>query len=255
MTATFEQGQLITLDFTVTNAAGAPIAPTTLVLTVLDPTASTSTYTPAADSVGVYHQDLTPALPGAWRYRWVTTGIGQTAQEGGFTVLAPFSTVAVDVSPNDVAQFLQQRLRTRDGNPAGTFTATTVPNLADVQGLITKVYDDVTGGLGTIPAPLLGLTRFVVELGTASLVLLQFYEADRAYTDLEARYQAALMRLREAVDSAITSGDPNAVSAEDGAGKGGAERPPAPAFSFPTIRPERFISGYPVPVTTLREPY
>jgi len=164
--------------------------------------------------------------------------------------------VPVVVTADDVAAYLQQRLRTRDGNPAGSFTVTTVPNLATVQSLIAKVTADVTGGLGIIPAPLEGLAQFVIELGVASLILLQFYEADRAYTDLDNRYQASLTRLREAVDVANTTGDPNAVSAEDagkGGGGGGQERPPAPSFSFPVTRPATYLN--PLPVTTASERY
>jgi len=163
--------------------------------------------------------------------------------------------VAIVVVPGDIAVYLQQRIRTRDGNTGGTLSATTVPTDAQVQALIGKVTADVTGGLGVIPPALAGLTQTAIELGTATLVLLQFFEADQSYKDLDARYQSSLARLREAVDVANTTGDPNAVSAEDGkGGKGNAERPPAPAFSFPVIRPP-VVYTLPPPVTTGYERY
>jgi len=159
--------------------------------------------------------------------------------------------------PGDVAVYLQQRIRTRDGNTGGTLDATTVPTDAQVQALIGKVTADVTGGLGVIPPALAGLTQTAIELGTATLVLLQFFEADQSYRDLDARFQSSLTRLREAVDVAATTGDPNAVSAEDegggGKGGGGNERPPAPSFSFPVTQPSTY--AYPLPVTTAYERY
>lgn len=251
MTATFDAGQLVTLDFTVTSTAGAPLVPGTITLTVQDPAGALTPYTPAADSPGVYHQDLTPLLTGRWRYRWVTTGAGQTAADGEFAVQAPFTSTT---STADIAVYLQQRIRTRDGNTGGVLDTTTVPTAVQVQALIGKVTADVTGGLGVIPPALAGLTQTAVELGTATLVLLQFFEADQTYRDLDARYQSSLTRLREAVDVASTTGDPNAVSAEDGkGGSGGDERPPAPSFSFPITQPSTY--AYPLPVTTAYERY
>jgi len=38
------------------------------------------------DSTGHYHADLDIVSPGVWRYRWYSTGAGQAAEEGSFSV-------------------------------------------------------------------------------------------------------------------------------------------------------------------------
>lgn len=40
------------------------------------------------DSTGHYHADIDAATAGAWKYRWYSTGAGQAADQGAFTVTA-----------------------------------------------------------------------------------------------------------------------------------------------------------------------
>ena len=67
--------------------------PSTVILKVLDPNGSSTSYTYGTDaaliktSVGDYYRDVTPDMSGRWRWRWETTGTDQTiAIEGDFIV-------------------------------------------------------------------------------------------------------------------------------------------------------------------------
>lgn len=158
-----------------------------------------------------------------------------------------------DVTFSDVADVLAQRVMTQDGTPAGTFSALTVPTDAQVTRVIAKVNAEETGGLGTIPTPLLPMLNSLVTLSAAVRVLTIYFQADAGRDDLNDALDGLRTRFRQAVDTIATTGDPNVVSADDG-GPGDAERPPAAAWSFPVTRPADVLLGG-VPVTTLTEQY
>lgn len=61
--------------------------PSTVTLTVQDPSGNETAYTYAAgqvtkDGTGNYHYDLTTDEAGTWHYRWVGTGTCAAASEG-----------------------------------------------------------------------------------------------------------------------------------------------------------------------------
>lgn len=158
------------------------------------------------------------------------------------------------VAPADVADLLAQRVLTKDGNPGGTFSADTVPTDTQVIRLIAKVTAEETGGLGTIPSSLTDMHDSLIALSTAVRVLGVYFSGDAARDDLDADTKDLRERFRRAIDTINTTGDPNAVSAEDGAGAGVSERPPYPRGQFPTLLPAPvFING--VPATNLTERY
>lgn len=87
---TYDIGDVVRISSTFTQNAVA-IDPSTVSLTVKDPAATSTTYTYAGatvtkDSVGNYHVDVAPTLTGTYKYRWVSTGTGQAAEENSFQV-------------------------------------------------------------------------------------------------------------------------------------------------------------------------
>ena len=71
--------ELATLTNTFNNSAGTPTDPTTVSLTVTDPTDTATTYTYAASqitktSTGVYTKDIACTIDGTWTYEWTGTG-------------------------------------------------------------------------------------------------------------------------------------------------------------------------------------
>lgn len=76
--------------------SGAPVSalvgvatdPTTVTLKVKDPTTTITTYSsPAKDSTGNYHQDITPTIAGIWWYEWIGTGTVVAQGESYFTII------------------------------------------------------------------------------------------------------------------------------------------------------------------------
>ncbi len=93
---TYELGELVkvTVEFT-DEDTGNVIDPDAVKLSVRSPANVTTTYTYGVgavivrDSQGNYHANIdTTQLPGAWYYRWWSTGNGQTAREKRFDVRA-----------------------------------------------------------------------------------------------------------------------------------------------------------------------
>jgi hypothetical protein len=89
------EGQLVRLSAAFTDAAGAAADPTTVTLKYLPasaPGATTTTLTYpedteiVKDSTGNYHYDLPLDDPGAWVWRWESTGDAQAATQGEFSV-------------------------------------------------------------------------------------------------------------------------------------------------------------------------
>ena len=90
-TNAYDIGDLVSITGAFTNSAGAAVDPTTVALTVRDPSGTESTYTYALGTVsrsalGNYFKQITPDASGTWYYRWVSTGTGQGAEEGMFYV-------------------------------------------------------------------------------------------------------------------------------------------------------------------------
>lgn len=84
-------GDLRRLSVAVTNVAGAPTDPTTLLLKVLKPGGtSVTTYTYGVDvivvkdSTGNYHADVPLDTEGTWRYDWIGGGTAVFAEGSTF---------------------------------------------------------------------------------------------------------------------------------------------------------------------------
>jgi hypothetical protein len=70
---------------------GVATDPTTVTLTVTDPTGSSTSYswgggTVTRDSAGAFHKDVTCSVAGEWAYQWVGTGTATDTAVGSFTV-------------------------------------------------------------------------------------------------------------------------------------------------------------------------
>jgi len=71
--------ELATLSNTFKNSAGVATDPTTISLTVTDPTGTATTYTYAASQItktgtGVYTKDIACSIDGTWTFEWTGTG-------------------------------------------------------------------------------------------------------------------------------------------------------------------------------------
>ena len=119
-------------------------------------------------------------------------------------------------SVQDVANLVPHRTGDPDGAAQGTFTATTVPTAAQVQGLIRQVQSEVEAEVGDeLPPELTGAPAggtvgegpagHVVALGAASYVETQFYGTSPNDDALWPRFLRALAALRAGA-SGITSG-------------------------------------------------
>lgn len=86
-------GQPIYLSTTIRDRTGALVDAGALVLTVVNPDATLTTFNaPTHDSIGTYHQDITAAqLPqnGHYQYTWTATGTGAGVSRGEFEVFDP----------------------------------------------------------------------------------------------------------------------------------------------------------------------
>ena len=244
----FHLGQVATLDYTV-RVDGNLTDPTTISLTITLPDLTLVPIVPTHVSLGRYTADYETTVAGTHLFEWVSTGTAQDVQSGSFDVT---DDLTVPVTPDDVADFLAQRVLTKDGNSVSTFDTTTVPTAEQVSRVIVKVTAEEAGGLGPIPTTLTSMFQSLVALAAAVRVLGVYFSGDTARDDLDADLDDLRKRFRAAVDTIATTGDPDAASAEDG--PGGVERPPPPAFSFPLTRPADVMLGG-VPVTTLTERY
>ena len=88
----FDKGDLVRCTGTFTNSAGTVVDPTVVLFKVKSPAGTTTTYTYGTDvevvrdSAGVYHVDVDGNAAGQWYYRVYSTGTGQAAEEGRFSV-------------------------------------------------------------------------------------------------------------------------------------------------------------------------
>ena len=91
---TYYEGALVRVTAVFTNAAGAPVDPTTVTLNWHRTKDAVTAWTVQAgqivkDSVGNYHADLdTTSLTGPWSYEFEGTGAAQATNAGTFLVLA-----------------------------------------------------------------------------------------------------------------------------------------------------------------------
>lgn len=91
MSNVYDIGDIVRLEATFTDTGAAYLDPTLVTFTVLPPNSTGIEVTSASTDVihpstGVYYYDQLATLPGTWNYRSHSTGIGQSAGEGWFTV-------------------------------------------------------------------------------------------------------------------------------------------------------------------------
>lgn len=84
----FEIGELVRLTRTFVNLAGTATDPSTVKVRLRSPdgTVTEGDATNDTTAVGVFYFDVTPTVPGRWRYRWVSTGDPQLRPTGTFWV-------------------------------------------------------------------------------------------------------------------------------------------------------------------------
>lgn len=75
----FVVGQTVIIEVDFTDENGTPTNPTTVVLTVRDPSGNTSTPTHTNPATGHYEAVVTLDEAGVWRWRWTGTTSGVTA--------------------------------------------------------------------------------------------------------------------------------------------------------------------------------
>ena len=63
-----------------------PTNPTTIVVTLTDPSGNSGTSAPSNSGTGEYYEDIVVDEPGSWHYRYVGTGAVVAASEGHFSV-------------------------------------------------------------------------------------------------------------------------------------------------------------------------
>ena len=85
-------GDLITVTGTFKTATGAAFDPTSVFFEYKKPNGSTTILQYGVnaalvnDGVGIYHVDISADIPGIYYYRMYSTGVGQAAKFGQFTV-------------------------------------------------------------------------------------------------------------------------------------------------------------------------
>jgi hypothetical protein len=87
-------GNLVRVSVAFADSTDAAVDPSVVKVQVRTPAGTISTKTYGTDaavkraSVGHYYLDVDASSPGEWMYRWYSTGTGQAAAEGVFTVEA-----------------------------------------------------------------------------------------------------------------------------------------------------------------------
>ena len=85
----YDVGDIIRITGSFTDLAGTLVDPSTVSLKLKNGGTLMTLAYPAdiqRSSTGVYYYDLNVTLPGTWKWRWYSTGTGQAAEEGSFTV-------------------------------------------------------------------------------------------------------------------------------------------------------------------------
>lgn len=85
------KGELVRISASFTDIDGSAVDPTTVSLSVMDPSGNIDAYTYAASEitnsgVGSYYKDVDADESGDWHYWWESTGTGQGAEPGQFVV-------------------------------------------------------------------------------------------------------------------------------------------------------------------------
>jgi len=110
---------------------GVPTDPTTVTLTITDPTGTQTTPANSKVSTGVYTADVATTLDGIWLYKWTGTGSASDVVEGTFTVTTIDSRLYVTV----------EELKSRLGITVSTFDFELI---LSVQAASSSV-DEITG--------------------------------------------------------------------------------------------------------------
>jgi hypothetical protein len=158
--------------------SGVLTDPTTVTLTVTDPSSNVSTYTYALaqvtnSSTGIYYYDLTVDEAGLWKTKWTGTGTCISVEEDVFYVRnkSSYSSIA------DVLAFTRHFL---DGQ--STYNSTTRPTSTELQKMLDRVSANLNmalAGVGlTVP-----ITQFDARLACDDWVTSQAV----AYTELTQR--------------------------------------------------------------------
>lgn len=133
------------------SVAGVATDPTTITLTITDPSLNAASYTYALSQVtksstGIYYKDISVDEAGLWRYKWAGTGACESVEEGVFYVRnkSSYSSLA------EVTAFTRHLL---DGQ--SSFNTTTRPTQTEAQKFIDRssgVLNMALAGVGlTIP--------------------------------------------------------------------------------------------------------
>lgn len=171
---------------------------------------STSTTTPTANP-----QAFTasyPALPaGTYYLRFITSLVSGTLVDADDTLALDAVTGSVELawkpSVARVAGVIPQRVTDETGMPLASFTASTVPSDTQVQGQIDTITSEIAAVVGAIPESLAEFARGTAALGAAALVEQSFFSGEQGnFSTLDARYNAALERLRGAAEDVRSTG-------------------------------------------------
>ena len=84
--ATYDIGDRPRATVTFTSVTGTPTNPTTVTVTVQDPTGAETSPAATSDGSGVYHVDVDATMSGRWLVRFVGTGNVVAAVEDSFFV-------------------------------------------------------------------------------------------------------------------------------------------------------------------------
>jgi hypothetical protein len=178
--AEYDRGDTARVEVAITNAAGAPVAPATLTLTVRTPAGVVTTTASFGDPIvttaeGHYHADIPLPESGAYPYQWETTNPAQV-QGGVLTVYpGPLDTgrrAVGDFTPSsaDVAALMFSRVAGEYSTTAD-FTTTTRPTLQQVQGMISLAAEHVGPLVGwSLNYRFHSAARFMVTLYSALLL-------------------------------------------------------------------------------------
>lgn len=198
-------GDLVYLDATFANDAGAPLDPAALDLKVRKPDGTEVTYAwPGAAQVvhvstGVFRGEITPDQAGVWGYRWkVPPGSGQSAEPGQFFVRPEFYAL-LRPSVDAVAALLRARTKDDSNNEVGTFNDGTRPTAAQVESLIDHATRTVLAAvpIGAPAAEYGDAVRALAAIRAAMLVELSYFPEqisgdNSAYAELKRLYDDGL---------------------------------------------------------------
>lgn len=178
--AEYDRGDTARVELVVTDAAGTPVAPATLTLTVRTPAGvTTTTLTFGAPIItvaaGRYYADIPLHESGEYAYQWETTN--PAGVQGGLLTVYPGPLDAGrravgDFTPSsaDVAALMFSRV-TGEYSTTADFTTTTRPTLQQVNGMISLAAGHVGPLVGwNLNYRFHSAARFMVTLYTALLL-------------------------------------------------------------------------------------